>query len=86
MHLSVRLLMRVNPLQFKSNYLLLSNYYNILFTFKICFFSKKRIVIQMPLFINKWNTVANGNKMLEKCFICSQRTELEPGFFEGTVI
>ena len=38
----------------------------------------------MALFINKWNTVANGNKMLEKCFICSQRTELEPGFFEGT--
>ena len=22
--------------------------------------------------------------MLEKCFICSQRTELEPGFCEGT--
>lgn len=52
--------------------------------------SKKRIVIQMPpmhranLFINKWYTITNGNKMVDKCFICRQRTELQPGFYQGT--
>ena len=36
------------------------------------------------LFINKWNNISNGNKMVEKCAVCGQRTELEPGFYHGT--
>jgi uncharacterized protein (DUF983 family) len=36
------------------------------------------------LFVNKWYSFPNGNKMVERCSICGQRTELEPGFFQGT--
>jgi uncharacterized protein (DUF983 family) len=36
------------------------------------------------LFINKWYNIPNGNKMVEKCSVCNQRTELEPGFYHGT--
>lgn len=36
------------------------------------------------LFVNKWHNLANGNKMVEKCAVCGQRTELEPGFYHGT--
>lgn len=36
------------------------------------------------LFINKWYNLTNGNKMVEKCSVCNQRTELEPGFYQGT--
>jgi uncharacterized protein (DUF983 family) len=36
------------------------------------------------LFINKWYHIPNGNKMVEKCSVCNQRTELEPGFYHGT--
>ena len=36
------------------------------------------------LFLYKWYNFSNGNKMVEKCSVCSQRTELEPGFYHGT--
>ena len=36
------------------------------------------------LFVNKWYNITNGNKMVEKCSVCGQRTELEPGFYHGT--
>ena len=36
------------------------------------------------LFINKWYNFPNGNKMVERCSVCGQRTEIEPGFFQGT--
>ena len=36
------------------------------------------------LFINKWYNFSNGNKMVERCTVCGQRTELEPGFYHGT--
>lgn len=36
------------------------------------------------LFINKWYNFLNGNKMLERCLVCSQRTELEAGFYHRT--
>ena len=36
------------------------------------------------LFINKWYNFPNGNKMVERCKVCGQRTEIEPGFFQGT--
>ncbi len=36
------------------------------------------------LFINKWYNITDGNKMVEKCSVCNQRTELEPGFYQGT--
>jgi uncharacterized protein (DUF983 family) len=36
------------------------------------------------LFVNKWYSFPNGNKMVERCSVCGQRTELEPGFFQGT--
>ena len=36
------------------------------------------------LFINKWYNITNGNKMVEICAVCGQRTELEPGFYHGT--
>ena len=39
---------------------------------------------QGNLFFNKWYNITNGNKMVEKCSVCSQRTELEPGFYQGT--
>jgi uncharacterized protein (DUF983 family) len=36
------------------------------------------------LFVNKWYNFSNGNKMVECCSVCGQRTELEPGFYHGT--
>lgn len=39
---------------------------------------------QGTLFLNKWYNISDGNKMVEKCAICKQRTELEPGFYHGT--
>ena len=36
------------------------------------------------LFVNKWHNFSNGNKMVECCSVCGQRTELEPGFYHGT--
>jgi uncharacterized protein (DUF983 family) len=36
------------------------------------------------LFRYKWYNIANSNKMNEKCSFCGQRTELEPGFYQGT--
>jgi uncharacterized protein (DUF983 family) len=36
------------------------------------------------LFVNKWYQLTNGNKMVDKCSVCNQRTELEPGFYHGT--
>jgi uncharacterized protein (DUF983 family) len=39
---------------------------------------------QGNLFFNKWYNITNGNKMVEKCSVCSHRTELEPGFYQGT--
>lgn len=39
---------------------------------------------QGELFKNKWYHFSNSNKMVEKCPVCNQRTELEPGFYFGT--
>lgn len=36
------------------------------------------------LFVNKWYNLSNGNKMVKECSVCGQRTELEPGFYQGT--
>ncbi|WP_348797911.1 DUF983 domain-containing protein [Flavobacterium adhaerens] len=36
------------------------------------------------LFVNKWYNLSNGNKMVQNCSVCNQRTELEPGFYQGT--
>lgn len=36
------------------------------------------------LFKYKWYQLSNSNKMFEKCSVCGQRTELEPGFYQGT--
>jgi uncharacterized protein (DUF983 family) len=36
------------------------------------------------LFKYKWYNFNNANKMVDKCPVCGQRTELEPGFFHGT--
>lgn len=36
------------------------------------------------LFRYKWYQIVNSNKMNEKCSFCGQRTELEPGFYQGT--
>lgn len=36
------------------------------------------------LFLNKWYHFTSGNKMVDKCSVCGQRTELEPGFYHGT--
>jgi len=38
---------------------------------------------QGDLFTTKWYR-PNANKMVEKCSVCGQRTELEPGFYHGT--
>jgi uncharacterized protein (DUF983 family) len=35
------------------------------------------------LFTEKWYSV-NNNKMKPNCTVCGQRTELEPGFYQGT--
>lgn len=39
---------------------------------------------QGELFSYKWYNLRNSNKMVEKCSVCNQRTELEPGFYHGT--
>lgn len=39
---------------------------------------------QGTLFRYKWYNLGNSNKMVEKCPVCDQRTELEPGFYHGT--
>ena len=36
------------------------------------------------LFTHKWYDIRNSNKMVEKCSVCNQRTQLEPGFYQGT--
>lgn len=36
------------------------------------------------MFINKWYHISSNNKMVERCAVCGQRTQLEPGFFHGT--
>jgi len=36
------------------------------------------------MFINKWYQVGSNNKMVERCAVCGQRTQLEPGFYHGT--
>ncbi len=36
------------------------------------------------LFQNKWYHLLSGNKMVPKCAVCGQRTELEPAFYHGT--
>ncbi len=36
------------------------------------------------LFTNKWYNLSKGVKMVERCSVCGQRTELEPGFYHGT--
>lgn len=51
---------------------------------KYAFFLKNVLSYKCPLIINKWYTVTNGNKMVEKCSVYSQRTELEPVFCQGT--
>ena len=39
---------------------------------------------QGPMFINKWYQLSANNKMVDKCSVCGQRTQLEPGFYHGT--
>ncbi len=36
------------------------------------------------LFKYKWYNLSNCTKMIERCSNCEQRTELEPGFYQGT--
>lgn len=59
--------------------------------FKVMFLYLKNVLsLKCPrchqgnLFKYKWYNLANCNKMVEKCSVCGQRTELEPGFYHGT--
>lgn len=36
------------------------------------------------IFTNRGYSLSNGSKMVERCAVCGQRTELEPGFYHGT--
>lgn len=36
------------------------------------------------LFVNPWYNFSSGTKMHDKCPVCGQRTQLEPGFYHGT--
>jgi uncharacterized protein (DUF983 family) len=36
------------------------------------------------LFRHKWYYLSKNTKMVDKCSVCNQRTELEPGFYQGT--
>lgn len=36
------------------------------------------------MFAYKWHQMGANNKMVDKCEVCGQRTQLEPGFYHGT--